>query len=488
MAGPLFNQVRALEESIRAREFSVVDVVEAHLAQIEKHNPQVNGVVTLDAEGARRQAKEADAKLERGDLIRPLHGIPFTVKDTYQTAGISTSSIAMKYAVHVPDQNATLVQRLVDAGAILLGKTNLPAASYDWQTQNGMFGRCSNPYDLSRTVGGSSGGPAAAIAAGMSNIELGSDVAGSIRVPASFCGVAGLRPTEGLLSTAGHGMVPGHPQVLDNLVSVGPMARTVEDLQLVLPFLLGADPRDEKAAPEGRLPKPSAHPVGRLRLAWASDLCDVPVSSAVSSSMAELRARLVSLGTTIEDDRPPIDWERAQVLWGQIQGAEVVRAYPAPFRWHPFRWVFRSGIVGAHFGRSGFSRGLAQGLACTKAAYGKALARRQQLMLQSETFLREWDAWICPVAPVTAFSHRRTGRPIEIDDQPVAYSRAMGAYSCPITLFGCPVATVRIGEDDQGLPIGVQIVGSRWSDLEVLRIAGLIENLTGGFRPPMGFA
>lgn len=488
MAGLLFSSVRELGQCIRAREHSVADVVDAHIDQIERHNPQLNAVVTLDAEGARRQARKADAMLERGDSVGPLHGIPFTVKDAYQTAGISTSTIAMKFAVHVPEKHATMVQRLVDAGAILLGKTNLPAASYEWQTRNGMFGRCNNPYDPSRTVGGSSGGSAAAIASGMSSLELGSDVAGSIRLPAGFCGIAGLRPTEGLLSTAGHGVVPGYPEVLDNLAVVGPMARNVEDLQQVLPLLLGTDPRDEKAAPASRLAEASAKPIEALRVAWSSSLGDVPVSAAVRAAMDGLRRRLAGLGTTIEDDRPDVDWETALLLWGRIQGAEWVRAFPPPLRWHPFRLVFRTGIVAAYFGRSAFSRGLAQGLALTATAYRDALARRQQVLQHSDGFLDQYDAWVCPVAPVTAFTHRRPGTPIEVDDVNVTYSRALASYHCPITLFACPVVTVRIGEDEDGLPIGVQIVGKRWSDLELLRIAGLIEGQNAGFRRPKGFA
>ena len=200
--------------------------------------------------------------------------------------------------------------------------------------------------------------------------------------------------------------------------------------------------------------------------------------------MTSLRQDLSDAGADVEADAPRVDWSAAQAVWGTIQGHELIRAYPAAIRWWPFRWLLRTGVVGWHFGVSEFSRTLARGYTSSRESYEAALAQRQAIIAAAEEWLRQVDAWLCPAAPLTAFRHRRTGTPLPIDGRMESYSGSLALYGCPIAVFGCPVAVVRIGEDGDGLPIGVQIVGRRGADRRVLRIARLIEELRGGFRPP----
>ncbi|TPV95100.1 MAG: amidase, partial [Myxococcales bacterium FL481] len=324
---------------IRVGSLSSTSLLEAHLERIAQVNPSINAVVNVDAEPARKRAEQADQATARGECWGPLHGVPFTAKDVFQSAGLTTTSIAMRYATHVPQRDAALVRRLKAAGAILLGKTNLPTASYDWQTNSRLLGRCNNPYELTRTVGGSSGGSAAALAAGMSPIELGSDVAGSLRVPAHFCGVAALRPTEGLLSLDGHGVLPGRSSRVDHLAVPGPMARSAEDLELLLPLLL-----DGEARPLHPL---ETKPFPRLRLAWSSSLGGIVPSQPVRTAMARLQCELVAAGATLLETEPDVGWAEAQRVWGTIQGHEIISSYPRPLCWWPFRWLLRTGVVEA---------------------------------------------------------------------------------------------------------------------------------------------
>jgi amidase len=225
-----------LARRIRSREVSATEVLEAYLARIERVNPDLNAIVTLDPEGARARAKAADEALDEDRVWGPLHGVPMTVKDQFAIQGMRTTYGLPHYSSFVPDTTAPLLTPLRQAGAVLLGKTNLPLAGYDWQTRHPTFGRTNNPWDRTRTPGGSSGGSAAALAANLVPLEVGADVAGSIRVPSHFCGVTGLRPTEGTLPL--HGITPSdRPRTVHHLVVAGPMARTVDDLHLAWQFL-----------------------------------------------------------------------------------------------------------------------------------------------------------------------------------------------------------------------------------------------------------
>jgi amidase len=377
---------------------------------------------------------------------------------------------------NVPRADAFAVGRLRDAGAIVLGITNAPLGSYDWQCWNPLHGRTRNPWDPERTPGGSSGGSAAAIAAGLSALELGSDAAGSLRVPAHFCGVLTLKPTETRVSGRGHGRYPGIPHSLRHICTYGPIARSVADLELAMRLLVAPDPSFPDAPPVPFQPRPAP---ATLRIAWTDAFGGYPVSADAAAAVRGVAAMLQAAGAHVVRAAPDaIDGDAALVAWGEINGFETGVALPAVAR------LPMSYGAALRFGGGAFSRGLRRGMAFHAKRYFRALDRRDRFCGEMDAFLSDYDAWICPVAAVPAITHRRTGAPVEVDGRAVSYSMALGAWASLVAVLGVPAAVLPAGRSAEGLPIGVQIVGRRWDDAGVLAVARVVERLTGGFRAP----
>jgi len=452
---PTSLSATTLARRIREGRHSAVEVLEAHLARIERRNPALNAVVTLDADHARARARAADAALEGGTVWGPLHGVPFTVKDQYATAGLRTTYGLPQYPRFVPDADATLVDRLRQAGGLLFGKTNLPFAAYDWQCRHPLFGRTNNPHDPTRTPGGSSGGAAAALAARLTPLGLGADVAGSIRVPSHFCGVAGLRPTEGRLPLDGI-LPPDRPRTVQHVVVGGPMARSVEDLQLAWRALDGAAPS----------PTP---PAEDLRVAVTPELGGVPVDTDTQRTLRETVRALKAAGATVEREPAPVDLEAALSTWADIQGAELSAGMPGPLRLQPGKALLWYGAVRSVFGFLG--RRLARGAHRSMRGYLTALDRRAALTRTLDSFFGSWDLWITPVASVPAFSHRRTGAPFSLEGVSVPYALPFAVYNCATAVLGHPILTLPAGRSEEGLPIGLQVHGRPGHD-DALLAAG----------------
>ncbi len=480
----VFKTASALAAAIRAREVSAVDVVDAHLAQIERHNPRINALVTVDEDGARRRAIAADKALESGVCWGPLHGVPVTIKDALATAGLRTTCGHRPLADYVPREDATVVARLRDAGAIVLGKTNLPELAMDIQSENPLFGATSNPWGADRTAGGSSGGEAAALASGMSALGVGSDIGGSIRVPAHFCGVFGLKPTEGRVPRTGHiPPLPGALNPVRHLSVCGPMARAVEDLRLGLTVMAGPDGRDLDVPPAPLEPAAS-RPLAGCRFAWTDSLGALPSSSDTRAAMSRLTERLTAAGCEVERACPPgLDVELAWRTYGELLGAMVFAELPALPR-----------ALIKLFGRFKFKDVLGRAMASRATGgarrYFELLERRDRLVRALEDFLARYDAWLCPVSSTPAFRHRAMGdiqAPIEIDGEPWSGNLAGIGFTCVFNLTGSPVVTCPIGRSADGLPIGVQVVGRRWGELALLEVASALTRASGAFRRPPGF-
>src|SRR6185312_1065933 len=307
------SPAHVLADAIRRREVSSRELLDRYLARVERLNPSLNAVVTLDPDGARRATDEADAALARGDMRGPLHGLPMTVKDTYETAGMRTTCGVPAWD-HVPERDADAVRRLRAAGAVIFGKTNTPAMAGDWQSFNPIFGTTNNPWDTTRTTGGSSGGSAACVAAGMTSFELGSDIGGSIRVPSSWCGVCGHKSSFGIIPQRGH--IPPAPGALarPDLSVVGPLARDVDDLELALGVLAGPVEHDAVGW-RLELPASRATTLGDFKLAvWLDDPA-YPVESDVGAVLQSATGALQDAGARIVDTRP------------EVSLAELVRTY-----------------------------------------------------------------------------------------------------------------------------------------------------------------
>lgn len=441
-----------LADAIRSGDVSAVDAVEAHLARIAERNPAINAIVTLDADGALRRARQADAARARGETWGPLHGVPFTLKDSLETAGMRTTAGFPPLADYVPADDATVAARLRAAGAILMGKTNLPVLATGLQTDNPIFGRTNNPWSLERTPGASSGGSAAAVAAGMSPLDIGSDIGGSLRIPAHFCGTYALKPTEHRVSLSGHiPDLPGYPRSVRIMATIGPIARDVDDLALVYGIIAGPDGRDSDVppVPVDPLPDLQAH---ELRLAVSGTLPTFPASRETRAAIGKLAEDLDERGLAVEEaPLPDLDYDRLALFEPArlaIASSQDAHGAPVPLR-----------------------------------SYLAALHRRDGFISAWERFFDTYDALICPLSMTTAFRHCPEESPLDVDGEAVDYWLA-GAHCLLFSYTGHPAIALPYTRDRQGLPLGFQLVGRRWGESRLLAIARLLSHVTGPYRHP----
>lgn len=455
----IFSSTTELASAIRAGHLSAIEVVDAHLAQLEKHNQALNAVVILEAEQARKRAREADEALARGQVWGPLHGVPFTLKDAHSTAGMRTTVGFPPLANYVPQEDSTVAARLKAAGAILMGKSNVASMLADpLQSNNPIFGHTNNPWNITRTPGGSSGGAAAALASGMTPFEIGTDLAGSIRIPAHFCGIFGFKPTENRVSLAGLFPEPrGLPRTIRIMSSIGPMARTADDLALLYRIIAGPDGRDTDVRPVP-VDDPPQVELKELRIAVAPTFPGVPVATEIRNAIEEVARQLSPLCAAVEEATlPSLDFGQDLQCAGELIGMML-------------------GVFQPQEGEA----------PTTLARYFEALQRRDNSMLAWEQFFDSWDLLLCPPSTVTAFSHRETGVSLQVDGQEVPYWAANG--HC--TLFnytGHPAVVLPYKLDGDGLPLGVHLVGKRWDDSRLLAMAKALSAVTGDFRRPPGY-
>ena len=478
-----FSSALELAASIRSRRIAAAEVVEHCLQRIARYNPALNAICTLDEAGARRRAREADEALARGELWGPLHGVPMTLKDALETAGLRTTGGHPPLKDYVPRRDATAVARLRGAGAILLGKTNVPPLSADYRADNPIFGRTNTPWNLERTPGGSTGGGAAAVAAGLSTFDVGSDLAGSVRTPAHFCGLFGLKATERRIPNAGHiPEPPGVPRAVRHMNVLGPLARSVDDLALITRIISGADAAEPDVPPMPWIDAP-ARPLKAHRIAWSADFSGIPVTRETRQAIETLGAELARAGCPVEQRTPEgFDFEAAWETWGEIAIAERAATGRE-------RSAERVAALNATLGEQyAVARGSAKGVRDGVAEYLVALNRRDALIAILEGFFQSFDALLCPVTVSPAIPHVPFGTPIEVDGRKVPYFIAGTAYTCPFNLTGHPAVVLPLTRSNEGLPIGVQVVGARWSEPGLLALARHISLISGPFVPPPGYS
>ncbi len=481
MSELVYSTATELAKMIRERTVSASKVLDAHLERIAQHNPALNAIVTPNEEAARQRATEADTALDRGEVWGPLHGVPVTIKDVFETAGLRTTSSFQPLADYVPRQDATAVARLRAAGAIILGKTNMPVLAMDFQSDSPIFGRANNPWNTAHTPGGSTGGGAASLAAGLSPLELGSDIGGSVRIPAHFCGIFSLKTSEHLVPLTGHiPEPPGAPRAVRHMGTVGPLARSVEDLRLALSLIAGPDGQRWETPPVPVTPVPS-RPLREYRFAWTDDF-GVPVTQDTRTMLETVVEGLTQAGCRVERLSPAgFDFDVAWKTWGEMLGAEIGAGMDlVPRLLSTMQYLMMPDS-------STLNRSLARSMGLSMPRYVRTLTRRDALITKLEQFLSEWDAWLCPVASGPAFTHRKMGQAIEVDGQKVSYMEAGGGYTTVFNMTGSPVVVLPAGSSKDGLPIGIQVVGRRWRDMELLAVAEALTEVTGKFRRPPGY-
>jgi amidase len=458
-----FLTATELARRIRAREVSVTEVIQAHLAQIDRVNPRVNAIVTLTAERALAEARAKDDALARGAAPGPLFGLPVAHKDLVPTRGIRTTYGSPIYRDHVPDQDALLVERLRAAGAVTIGKTNTPEFGAGSQTFNEVFGRTLNPYDPTKTCGGSSGGAAVALACGMVPIADGSDTGGSLRNPASFCNVVGLRGAVG--------RVPPWPTdtLWATLHVPGPMARTVADVALMLSAMAGPDRRAPIAIAEtgARFRAPLGRDFKGVRIAWSRDLGGLPVDRRVTATLDAQRATFDALGCQVEDGQP--DFGEARQVF------QVMRALNFATRYGPLLERHRDKI------KDTVIWNIEEGLKLTAREIGEADLQRTRLYHRVREFMERHEFLLIPAAQVPPFD---VTQPYVTEINGVrlpTYIDWMRVCS-DITVTGLPAISVPAGFTDDGLPVGLQIVGRHQDEWGVLQLAHAFEQATGFHR------
>jgi amidase len=463
-----------LAADIRSGRLRSAEVTAAFLDRIEMYDPRIRAVVTLDPAGACRQAREADRAVAAGRPLGPLHGVPMTVKDGFRVAGLRSSFGLPHLRSYRPAADCEVVARLRRAGAVILGRTAVPFACFDWQCRPPLARECVNPLDPARTPGGSSGGAAAALAARFTPLELGTDLAGSIRYPAHCCGVFGLRTTVGLVPAADIGPPPGRP-MLPGVISVGPMARSVEDLGLLLAALL-PDRDDREVTPAAG---------SRLRVAVTPAVEGAPPDALAAGAVRGFAGRLTDAGHEVAVlDRPPFDFEAGYAVWGLVAGYEMKQQFPAPLRTRPAMRAFAAWFLRHRLGDGPLTAYFRRGLLAAAAEYREALARRDELARAVGGLLDRHDLWVLPVSPGVAIRRRRPGRPIRATEGVVPYSRYLGQYLCPTALVGTPALVVPVGYGEGGLPVGVQAHGPRFADRWLVGGAGPHLAAAGVQSPP----
>ncbi len=452
---------RRLALAIRRREVSSVEVVEAFLLRIEAINPKLNAVVQLDRQAALNAARIADDRIHRRDRLGPLHGVPMTVKDSFDTAGMISTAGTLGRKAFVPVRDATAVARLRNAGAIVLGKTNCSELTLSYETDNLVYGRTNNPYNLTRTSGGSSGGAAAILAASGSPLDLGSDTGGSIRVPSHFCGTAGLKPSSGRVPRTGH-IIPSDG-IFQFFTQVGPMARYVEDLALVLPILAGPDWHDPFIVSTA-IAGSGAVNLGHLRIAAYADNGIYPASKDTVRVLSDAEKMLLKAGCSVAQARPE---ELARVyalgnkLW-RLAGSSMVRRLLA--------------AAGTKTVSEPLRPWLKPATSVPADEWTELLEQLDRSRGKMLSFFENHDAIICPACAFPAPQHGATLK----EDLDAAFS-----YSEVYNYVGWPAVVVRGGTSAEGLPIGVQIVAPPWREDVALAIAHRLENELGGWHPPV---
>ncbi len=457
-----------MAERVRQKKISPVQLAQVHLAKIERLNPALNAFVHVDAERVRTEAHIAESSLMYGASLGPLHGVPISIKSSINVAGLKCEAGTRLRAGHIPEADAPLVARLKQAGAIVLGITNTPEMLMAWETDNLLYGRTNSPWDPGRTPGGSSGGEAAAIASGMSASGVGSDGGGSIRIPAHFSGICGLKPTPGRIPSTGHFPESGGPFAF--LGVVGPMARTVSDLKVLFEVMQGPDDGDSCAAPV-RLHWPSDADLKRLKIGYFEDDGRTSVAPEIRQAVRSAAEALSRAGFQVVPFRPE-GLEEARGVWRRffvkVGGILLEPMFTG-------READLSPTLAQFFEMSRLEPEL------TRDALLESWFARDVLRTKVASQMSKFPILLCPPAAVPAFRHGE--RSWMVEGKTVNYLDAW-SYAEWFNVLGTPAAVIPVGHSAEGLPIGVQIVGRPWQEEQVLSVAAAIERECNAWRLP----
>lgn len=484
----LWRSATDLVGLLRDGEVSAVELLDLHLERVAAVNPALNAVVAIDEDGARAQARRSDDARARGEDVGPLGGLPMTLKDVYEVVGMPASCGFAHLADHRPARDADVAARLREAGAVIFGKTNVPEGAGDHQSYNAVYGATLNPWDPTRSPGGSSGGSAAAVASAMTPLEIGSDVGGSIRCPAHFCGVWGHKASYSVVSLRGHiPPAPGSYRSVEMAVG-GPIARDARDLELAMDVVAGPDALDRKGK-RWALPQPRPERLEDFRVAVLLEAAGAPVDGAYRRALEAFVDELRDVGTPVTGlERPPVDTQHAldvyfDLLFGLFGGGAPEPIYEA----------FRALAPDAPADDRSFEARMGRAARLTARAWFARLDDRMRLQEQWEAFFQDVDVLLCPVMATVAFPHDHSGvdhtaqlhRTVEIDGRPAPYLANL-CWPGLITVANLPATAIPTRQMVDGLPAGIQAVSAYLEDRTTMRFATLVQERLGGFvRPPV---
>lgn len=482
-----FTTATGMLAALRERQLSAVELLELHRQRYARFNPELNAIVEPAFEEARHAAEAADARRARGEDA-PLLGLPMTLKESINVRGLRTTVGMLPWKDFRSEHDAPVTARVKAAGAIVIGKTNVPRMLADWQSNNPIYGRTSNPWDRMRTPGGSSGGSAAALAAGLTPLEFGSDIGGSIRVPAAFCGVYGHRPSETVMPRSGQFPFPPMPNPAVFMGVQGPMARSAEDLRLALDVAAGPETGEDVG---WRLALPAARHerLGEFRVAVLPPIPWIPLEAEISTAIDSLAAALGRAGCQVKSVQPPElgDFRAHYALYLSLLTAVQLSRVPPEQR--------RARLDVLRTRDDEWSRASQRGAESAAPDYIAWVGQREHIRIAWRSFFREWDVLIAPAFFTPAYPHwdkpwpdteasiRRT---LEVNGQPVLEELGL-FYPSVATVAGQPATAMPVGLTRTGLPIGVQVVGPYLEDRTPLRFAELVARELGGFRAPPGY-
>jgi amidase len=485
-----FAQLSAtkLVEAINDKRISSVELLELFIERYERLNHRINAIVATDLENARKRAYEADEALSKGKNWGPLHGLPMTIKDCIEVAGMHCTWGSPIFKDYISTKNADVVQSLVDAGAIVFGKTNLPLWAMDSQSFNEVYGQTNNPWDVTRTPGGSSGGAAAALAAGLTGLEIGTDIGGSIRSPAHFCGVYGHKPSYDIVPM--HGQAPPLDMfkidysVTIDIAVTGPLARSAEDLELVMDLVIRPS-RPQRKAINIKLPAPRKKNLKEYRVGlWIDDPL-YPPDTEVGDCLQNMADNLSKAGAKLEVEKPDIDFRRCHQVWSELVNLATVFTIPQEI----FDHLLQDSKKLDKNDQSN-EAWIAQVVTRLHREWQLLNGERSMMRQKWADFFCEYDVLLCPAVRIAAFHHDHTEvmkRVTRFNNQEITHGDVVLPWAALTCVSYLPATVAPVGFSSNGLPIGVQIVGPYLEDHTPIHFAKLLEELTGGFISPPGF-
>lgn len=479
-----FSSATELARRIAQGQETSEALTEEYLERIRVFNPGLAAIVQENAEGARSTARERDGELDGGGARGPLHGVPVTVKEAFDMKGFRTTVNFNLLKDNVAERDAMVVRRLGEAGAVILGKTNIPTMLADYQSFGPLYPTAANPFDASRTPGGSTGGGGAALAAGLTALEIGSDIGGSIRVPSHFCGVFGLKPTENAIAH-GQGHVPPPPDARGGYVSmesVGPLARAMSDIELAWSVI-----NQPSWDYFGHFPQkpPTTKPLSEYRIGWFGEAWEIACGEETRRVLGDFVQKLEAAGVGCRERPLDKDWSNeAYEVWALLFGAIAGQDVP---------WIGRA-LMKRQFSRMGrgttldILQPLKKGLSLDFKAFARGLRRRMELIQRLHRYFDDVDFIVSPTAAGPAFAHNPKHEPIELEGRTLPYMDYVAPFTVPYNACGNPVLVVPAGQTSEGLPIGLQIAAPHYHELDLIRFGTLVEELGAArFRAPDGY-